>query len=55
MKRISPRLLFAAALAVYLGWVAILAVMASTSSTRPTTRVPAQATTAPAESSPPTP
>ena len=35
MKRISPRLLFAGALAVYLGWVAVLAVMACTSATRP--------------------
>ena len=55
MKLISPRLRFAAALALYLGWVAVLAVMASTSSTRPTTRGPAQAPTAPAESMPSTP
>jgi hypothetical protein len=47
MKRISPRLFFAAALAVYLGWVAVLAVMASTSATRPSERVPAQSATAP--------
>ena len=50
MKRISPRLRFAAALTVYLGWVAVLAVMASTSSTRPETRGPAPSTTAPVES-----
>jgi hypothetical protein len=45
VKQFSPRLRFAAALVIYFGWVAALAIMASTSSTRPVARVTAPATT----------
>ncbi len=47
MKLISPRMRFAAALVMYVGWVAVLTVMAATSSTRPTGHVAAPAATAP--------
>ncbi|MGP0070157.1 MAG: hypothetical protein ACLQGP_41985 [Isosphaeraceae bacterium] len=47
MKLLSPRMWFAAALALYLGWVVVLAVMASTSSTRPATRAVAPTASAP--------
>jgi hypothetical protein len=44
VKLLSPRLCFAAALAIYFGWVAALAIMASTSSTRPVAQVTTPAT-----------
>ncbi len=47
MKLLSPRMRFVAALVLYFGWVAVLTVMAATSSTRPTAHGAAPAATAP--------
>jgi len=56
MKSISARQRFAGALAVYLVWVAGLAALAFTSSTRPTPRtISPRPMTAPAASPAPTP